>query len=204
MRSRSRHIKLLACLLAVALVPSAAFAKKDDPNKPPKDSTAQEQATPGSPGQGSSKSDKKDKKEEKDKVKLSSEQRWLMNVRDQLKVSDPEWDVLAPRILHVMQLQRELNYGHDPRGPREPKPPKERSPDAPAPPPLPDVLAKSRELNATLFNESAAPSEVKTKVVAIRDARAKLRRELTGAQEDLRQLLTYRQEAVLIIMGLLE
>ena len=40
--------------------------------------------------------------------------------------------------------------------------------------------------------------------VLVMEASSIFKRQLTAAQEELRQLLTYRQEAVLIIMGVLE
>jgi hypothetical protein len=120
-----------------------------------------------------------------------------------MKSTDDEWEILSPRIETIIHLQNEVRAGRDPKGPREPKSNKPQSPDEPAKP-MSEVLAKARELTATLFNEGAPASDVRMKVAAIREARAKAHHQLTSAQEELRQLLTYRQEAVLIIMGILE
>jgi hypothetical protein len=159
------HLRSLA-VLAVLLISSFALAKKDDQGNKVKD-TKDKQDQPQAEGKG-----------DQPKVKLSSEQRWLLNIREQLKVSDPEWEVLAPRIETVIRLQREFGSGHDPRGPREPKPPKVSSPEDPAKP-TPEVLAKARELSATLFDQGAPNSDVKMKVAAIREARARVRKQLT-------------------------
>jgi hypothetical protein len=185
-------LKLLQsfAVLAIVLLSSVALAKKDDQgNKVKEKDQKQEQPADG--------------KNDQPKIKMTSEQRWLVNIHDQIKPTDDEWEILAPRIENIIRLQNEVRAGRDPRGPREPKPDKPQSADQPAKP-ISDIVAKARELSATLFNESAPASDVRMKVAAIREARAKAHRDLNTAQEDLRQLLTYRQEAVLIIMGILE
>jgi Spy/CpxP family protein refolding chaperone len=59
-------------------------------------------------------------------------------------------------------------------------------------------------LQTTLDNKDAKPEEIKAKLTALRDARNKAKEDLTKAQADLKELLTQRQEAVLVNMGLLD
>jgi len=193
-------LKPLAFALTVALLSGGVYAKKDDPNnpgnpdKPQKEKNKNQAFNQGSPGN----SDQKGQS-----PKLTGEQRWMTQIKEQIQANDAEWSVLAPRVERVIKAQREVQAGHDPRGVREPRPPKEPKPDE-QPRPVSVVSESAKALSATLWDQSAAATEIRRQVAAIRDARAKARRELTQSQEELRQLLTYRQEAVLIIMGLLD
>ena len=65
------------------------------------------------------------------------------------------------------------------------------------------VSKASDALQTTLENASAAPDEIKTKLTALRTAREKTRQELATAQKELREVLTLRQEAQLVLMGML-
>ena len=60
------------------------------------------------------------------------------------------------------------------------------------------------ELQTTLENASATPEEIKGKLTALRTAKEKAKQELAVAQKDLREVLTLRQEAQLVVMGLLD
>lgn len=59
-------------------------------------------------------------------------------------------------------------------------------------------------LQTLLEDENATTDEIKTKLSALRKAREAARQELAVAQKELRKLLTLRQEAMLVVMGLLE
>ena len=52
--------------------------------------------------------------------------------------------------------------------------------------------------------KDAKPEEIKAKLAALRDAREKAKKDMTQAQADLRELLTQRQEAVMVMMGFLD
>jgi hypothetical protein len=60
------------------------------------------------------------------------------------------------------------------------------------------------QLRKTLENDAASADEIKEKVKAVRDERAKSAAALKAAREELRKLLTARQEAVLITVGILD
>jgi len=63
---------------------------------------------------------------------------------------------------------------------------------------------ESQALRTALENESTPPEELKAKLNAVRDARKRSAGELASAREDLRKVVTVRQEAVLVSMGILE
>ena len=62
---------------------------------------------------------------------------------------------------------------------------------------------KARELRQSV-DSGAGPDEVKGKLAALRDARAKAREQLAQAQAELKEIVTSKQEATLMVMGLLE
>lgn len=80
--------------------------------------------------------------------------------------------------------------------------------EAPKRPPLPEnateLQKKSRELSELLDNKDADAKVVKDKLTEVRDLREKARAELKKAQDELKELLTPKQEAQLMMMGLLE
>ena len=59
-------------------------------------------------------------------------------------------------------------------------------------------------LQAVLDNKDSTPDDIKAKLTALRDAKTAAKADLTKAQTDLREVLTVRQEAVLVTMGYLD
>jgi hypothetical protein len=59
-------------------------------------------------------------------------------------------------------------------------------------------------LRTALASDSTSPEEIKTKLQALRDARKKAAADLEQARADLQKVLTLRQEATLVQMGVLE
>jgi hypothetical protein len=133
-------------------------------------------------------------------------------MKERLGVSDQEWQVIGPRLTKVMELNRQTGGGgmgigrlfmrRGPQGQRGPGGDRPR-PGRPEGQELTPVQKAMDELDATLENESAAAEEIKAKLTALRTAREKARQELAVAQQELRKLLTLRQEAQLVMMGLL-
>ena len=54
------------------------------------------------------------------------------------------------------------------------------------------------------IQSKAAPAEIKAKLTQFREARRKKEAALAKAREDLRQILSVRQEAVAVTLGLLD
>ena len=66
------------------------------------------------------------------------------------------------------------------------------------------VAKASQDLRTALENKDSTPDQIKAKLTALRDARAKAKEDLTKAQAELKELITVRQEAVLVSRGMLE
>lgn len=64
--------------------------------------------------------------------------------------------------------------------------------------------AESEALRTAIESESTSPEDLKAKLAAVRAIRKKAADELAAAREDLKKVVTVRQEAVLVSMGILE
>ncbi len=130
-------------------------------------------------------------------------QRMLDRLKEELGTNDEEFKALQPKIEKVFQSQRDLNAGRfgGRRGGRGP------GGDAATPggtQPQSAVQTASTDLQKTLENKDAKPDEIKTKLDALREAKTKAKSDLAAAQQDLRGVLSQRQEAVLVMSGLLD
>ena len=175
-------IKSQILLSALALAASAAVATAQDANN-------QDQPDRGERG------DRRGNPEE-------FRQRMADRLKGALKVSDEEWKVLQPMIEKVSTKQREAmggRFGGGRGGPGGPGGGDQggRSDRGGGGSP------ESQALRTALENESTPPAELKTKLDALRASRAKATAELTAAQEELKKVVSVRQEAVLVTMGML-
>jgi len=112
-------------------------------------------------------------------------------LKTSLKVSDEEWAVIQPLLEKVQAKQRETLTGRfsfmmNRGGGGHPASP------------------ETEALKTALESENTTPADIKAKLEAVRDARKKGEAELTQAREDLRKVLTQRQEATLVMVGILE
>lgn len=133
------------------------------------------------------------------------QQRMLDNIKQQLNSPDDEWKVLEPKITKVMTAQRDAGGGMGGRrgmggGPGGPG----GGPGGGGQEPTTEVGKTARDLRTVLQNESASEADIQAKLTAYRDARKKAQEELAAAREDLKSVLTQRQEAVLVVNGMLE
>jgi peptidoglycan hydrolase CwlO-like protein len=133
-------------------------------------------------------------------------------MKEALEISDEEWKVFEPRITKVLTLSRQSGgFGgmgmmmmRGRRGGFGPGGRGARGEDAQAQQQELTAVEKStQELQSVLENKEAKPEEIKTKLTAFRDAREKARQELVKAQKELREIVSVRQEAQLVLMGLL-
>ncbi len=102
-------------------------------------------------------------------------------------VSDEEWEAIQPRFEKVYFLSTPPAYF----------PPEDTSASA-------MVSRFAKELGALVNNKDAKPDEIKVKLDALRGAQQQVRQELAHARRELRKVLTVRQEAMLLLNGLLD
>jgi hypothetical protein len=124
-------------------------------------------------------------------------QRMTQRLKEDLAVSDDEWKVLEPRIEKVRnaQMQARGGFGRGGPGGRE-----GGASDQPQ-----SALAKaSQDLRTALDDKSSTTEVVKARLEALRQARTKAREDLAAAQKELRELLSVKQEAYLVMTGMLE
>jgi Spy/CpxP family protein refolding chaperone len=134
-------------------------------------------------------------------------QRMNERLKTSLKATDEEWSVLQPLIEKVQAKQRDAIGGRfggfGGRGPGGPGGGGggDRGGDRGA---NRGGSAESQALRDAIEKDGTAPDEIKAKLAAVREQRKKGQAELEAAREELRKVLTVRQEAVLVTFGILE
>ena len=134
-------------------------------------------------------------------------QRMMDNIKDQMGAKDDEWKVIEPKLSKVVDLNfasrmrgggmfgnRGGGQGGQGGGGNRPAGGAADSP----------VAKAMQDLRETLDNKDASADDIAKKLTALRDARDKSHSDLVAAQKDLKEVLTQRQEAVLVMMGQLE
>ena len=111
--------------------------------------------------------------------------RAIENLKGQLGVSEAEWTVVRPRLEAVY----ERVHTQPVRGNVEPTTPVEQ---------------RTKELRELLRDEAAKPEKIRGRLLALRAEKEKARQDLAKVRRELQQVLTLRQEAVLVLAGLLE
>jgi DNA repair exonuclease SbcCD ATPase subunit len=131
----------------------------------------------------------------------------LTQIKLLLRLSDEEWQAVAPRLEAVLRLQSDVRAAKAASGPGGALLPSRKWQN---PPPN-----KEGELVKVLKTEDPDPKRVKDQLDALRKARTEeaaridarlqdLTKQLKAAQERLRELLTASQEATLVIEGVLD
>ncbi len=136
-------------------------------------------------------------------------------MKEQLGADDEAWKVMQPRLMKVMELNRQASGGpgrggmffgglRRPRGGDDAQGPGgRRGPQGQPDRELTAVEKAGEQLRTTLENQSASPEQIKKELTALRAAREKAKQDLAAAQQELRQILTLRQEAQLVLVGVL-
>jgi len=127
-------------------------------------------------------------------------------IKELLGSTDEEWTVIGPKALKVISLVSSQSSGFQMRslmgrsntqGNRQ-----ARAEDARASTSTGDKTLE--ELQTLLASEDSTTTQIKNKVSEVRKARENAKQDLAKAQKALRELLTLKQEATLISLGLLE
>ena len=139
-------------------------------------------------------------------------------MKEQFGCTDDQWKALQPMIDKVQTLQRDARGGMGGMGGmmggrgRGGNQPGVATPAATTPPAAPDPNArpqsdlekKGAELQKLLQDKASTPEAIKLALAAFRDARVKAEEELNKAQNELRAVLSARQEAQAVAWGLLK
>jgi hypothetical protein len=135
-------------------------------------------------------------------------QRMMQRIQQALGASDDEFAVLEPKIDAVVQLRMDVNGGMFGRGMgrRPGGGGGGGGPDggAPSTQPSSPVQTATADLRTTLDDDSATPDQIKSKLDTLRQAKAQEKADLSKNEDDLRSLLTQRQEAQLVLFGILD
>ncbi len=126
-------------------------------------------------------------------------------MKEQLGATDAEWKTLGPRVMKVDQLNRQISgtgrggmFGGGRRGAPGEQPGAGQGAEMTA------VEKATQQLRTTLDNTAATADQIKKDLAALRAAKEKAKQELVVAQQDLRKTVNVRQEAQLVLMGLLD
>ena len=149
--------------------------------------------------------------------------RMAERLKTAMKATDEEWAVIQPLMEKVRDAQREAGPGFGrpggfggPGGPggRPPGGPEAQGENGEGGRPErrergggPEGRGGSPEaqaLRTALEDEKTTPAELQAKLTAVREQRKKGAADLAAARENLKKVLTTRQEAVLVAMGVLE
>ena len=117
-------------------------------------------------------------------------------MKEQLGSSDDEWKVLEPRLTKVMELRRDTQFGAFGgfRGGDRNRESGNQSP----------VQKAASDLRSGLEDKSVSAEEIQRRLGAYRQAKEQAKADLTKAQADLKELLSQRQEAQLVMAGMLD
>ena len=116
-------------------------------------------------------------------------------LREALGATEEEWTVLAPKVEKVQMLSMQtrggmmMGMGMFIMGGRGTET---------------EVMKASQALGQVLKDKDSTPGQIKTALQVLRDAKAKAKADLEQAQKELKEVLSVRQEAVLVQWGLLE
>ena len=110
-----------------------------------------------------------------------------------------EWAVLSVKIQRIMDLNTDYNQAANTANQRTVR----IQPAATAAPQGPVAKALA-DLKTLLQDPNTTDADVRTKLIAYRDARQRDKADLSSARTDLLALLTLRQEAILLTMQIIE
>ena len=131
--------------------------------------------------------------------------RMLEMMKERLGASDEEWKVIQPRLSEVMTLQQSTRFGDmrrmfGRRGRRNGDGGDQQATEATTDP----VEKASQELQETLDKDAPSSTEIQNKLLALRGAKEQAKQKLVAAQQKLREVLSVKQEAQLVLMGMLD
>jgi len=197
---KKHDLKIPAALCAVALLLNIPRLSAQDATPSPADSVSPS-PTPSASPNGSPSLDRMEQFRQKMNERLKTE----------LKATDEEWTVILPLLEKVQTKMRDASpfrmfgMGRDRQGggggggSSSPA----AQPD-PAARPNRNGSPETDALRAALESDSTSPTDIQAKLSALRESRKKSAAELEQARQDLVKVLTQRQEATLVMIGILD
>jgi hypothetical protein len=129
-------------------------------------------------------------------------ERYMNGIKERLGATDDEWKVLQPKIEKVMAARDSRGGGFT--GGRSGRDRGGSSNTNAAAGEQSAVAKASADLRAALEDKSMSAEEITKRLTAYREAREKSRADRAAAQKELKDVLSARQEAVLVSSGLLD
>jgi hypothetical protein len=189
------RLGVLSAALMMVVVAGSALAQDQTGNRRQR---GQGQGQPGQPGQQGQQG-----RQRFDPAQFREQM--MTRLKERLGATDEEWKVLQPKVEKVMASQRDGRGGGGPggrsgrtRGGDNQQPQQQQQGEQSA------VSKAAAELRAAVEDKATSPEEITRRLTAYRDAREKSRADRAAAQKELRELLSARQEAVLVSSGLLD
>lgn len=115
------------------------------------------------------------------------QERMLGRIKETMGSKDEEWKAIEPLVKKVLDAQTKTRMGGY-MGRREGA----------------ENAAEVEALRSALESQQSKPEDIKQKLDAYRNMRNKNQEELKKAQDELKKVLTVKQEAELVLMGTLE
>lgn len=115
------------------------------------------------------------------------QERMLGRIKETMGSKDEEWKAIEPLVKKVLDAQTKTRMGGY-MGRREGA----------------ENAVEVEALRSALESEQSKPEDIKQKLDAYRNMRNKNQEELKKAQDELKKVLTVKQEAELVLMGTLE
>ena len=136
-------------------------------------------------------------------------ERWMERLRKQLGATDEEWKVLSPRVENLLRARQEARAGI--RGFRPGAAGRSdrtaadwRNPFGAVPGKPSDVEYAAETVRLAVESPEIPDRDAALALKEYRRARGSARGRLAAAERELRELVTLRQEAILMTLGLLE
>jgi chaperonin cofactor prefoldin len=133
--------------------------------------------------------------------RIDAEAKMLEQTKEQLGLSDIEWSLVKPRFLKVTMQQKEVSGVVDRPGLSIGPGQLQANPDTPTGNAVYDAKQQLRNLAK---DATASSDDIKKQINALRKAQETAQQKLSVARQELRSLLTVRQEAYLITTGVLD
>lgn len=116
--------------------------------------------------------------------------------RNEIGATNEEWSVLEAKVMKIKELQIQETVGIrtiSVNGAAMPTDDQDT-----------DLLKATAALCKLLANKDSKPEDIKAALESYRRAKAKAKEDLVKARKELKELLTVKQEAKLVLKGLLE